>query len=522
MENIFTEQDKKFLQQRNMQPNKVLGQIDNYRKGFPFVELHEAASLKHGITQLSSKKMDDMVSVFEDFASDNEIVKFVPASGAASRMFKNLFEFRNSYRGTYDDQLELLKDKGPDSVYYFFEHIEEFAFFPDLLDAFDKRKLNFENTLKELRYERVLNTLLTEKGLCYGEIPKALIPFHIYPNEVRTAFAEHLAEGAKYARSSGNVCKIHFTVSPQHMEMMHDHFQELKDTYEDRYNIRYEISYSLQDPSTDVITVDMNNNPLRNELGEFVFRPGGHGALLKNLNELKADLIIIKNIDNVCHDRVKYDTHYYKMALCGYLVFLQEQIHSYLKGLKKPTAPSTKVITNMLSFMEHKLNIRPPLESNHWNKEKKIAFIKEKLNRPIRVCGMVENEGEPGGGPFWVENKDGSFGLQIIEASQINSKDENQLEIINRSTHFNPVDLICSTIDFEGKHFNLYDYVNPNTGFISHKSLDGEEIKAQELPGLWNGTMADWITIFVEVPLITFNPVKIINDLLRTQHLNVT
>lgn len=506
------------MSERNINSEDVKKQLSNYKTGFPFVELLAPATTRHGITQLTTRRMDEMVSIFEDFASENRITKFVPASGAASRMFKNLFEFRNAYRGTNDDQFEILKDKGPDSIYYFFEHLEDLPFFDKLLDSLEERGFDFETTMKESRYERILNSLLTDKGLNYGTMPKALIPFHKYPDEIRTPFAEHLAEGAKYARSVGNICDIQFTVSPQHLEMMKKHFMELKEIYEERYHIRYEVKYSTQAPETDVITVDMNNNPLRDEGGDLVFRPGGHGALLNNLNQIQADVIIIKNIDNVCHDRIKDDTYYYKMVLCGLLVNLQEQVHSYLKGLDHPTHPSTKVISSMWSFMEHKLNIIPPDESHHWIKEKKIDFMKSKFNRPIRVCGMVENEGEPGGGPFWVKNLDGSHSLQIIETSQINHKLEQQVEILNRSTHFNPVDIVCGTTDYHGNKFELKNYVDEASGFISVKSVDGHELKVQELPGLWNGSMSNWISVFVEVPLTTFSPVKIVNDLSRQQH----
>ncbi|MCK5821294.1 MAG: DUF4301 family protein [Bacteroidales bacterium] len=522
MDNNFSEKDLQIMKERNISPSLLDKQIQNYKTGFPFVALSNPATVKNGITQLSTKKMDEMVSVFEDFAAENKIIKIVPASGAASRMFKNLMEFRNAYRGTADDQLELLKDKGPDSVYYFFEHLEDFAFFNDLIAALENRGHDYETTMKEVRYERILNSLLTNKGLAYGSKPKALIPFHKYSNEIRTSFAEHLAEGAKYARSAGNTCHIQFTVSPQHLDMMKEHFLELKELYEERNNIRYEVNFSIQAPETDIIAVDMDNKALRDENGELVFRPGGHGALLKNLDDLDAPLIIIKNIDNVCHERVNNDTYYYKMLLSGYLVHIQEQVHSYLKGLDHPTLPSTKVVSHMWSFMEKKLNVIPPEESSSWNKERKISFIKEKFNRPIRVCGMVENEGEPGGGPFWVKNSDGSLTLQIIESSQIDLKDEEQVAILNNSTHFNPVDLICGIYDYQGNKFDLQDFVDRNTGFISTKSLEGQEIKSQELPGLWNGSMSNWITIFIEVPLLTFNPVKMVNDLLRSQHIDMS
>lgn len=522
MAKLFSDKDLQFMSGRSIDPVIVEEQISNYKSGFPYLKLNGPATVRTGITQLTSRKMDEMLSVFEDYAAENKIIKFVPASGAASRMFQDLFEFRNVYRGTYDDQLELLKDKGPDSIYYFFEHLKELPFFNNLLDSLEERGHDFESTMKESRYERILNSLLTDKGLSYGSKPKALIPFHKYPDEVRTAFAEHLAEGAKYARSVGNICDIQFTVSPQHMEMMQDHFNELRESYEEKYHIRYEINFSTQAPETDVIAVDTNNKPLRDEDGDLVFYPGGHGALLKNLNLLNAPVIIIKNIDNVCHDRFKDDTYYYKMVLCGLLVSIQDQVHAYARGLDHPTHPSTKVINSMWSYMEHKLNIIPPDESSSWNKEKKITFMKEKFNRPIRICGMVENEGEPGGGPFWVKNQDGSLSLQIIESSQINLEDEEQAEILKNSTHFNPVDIICGIMDYNGNKFNLNDFVDRKTGFISSKSIDGIELKAQELPGLWNGAMSNWISVFIEVPLSTFNPVKRVNDLCRSQHLDIS
>jgi hypothetical protein len=267
-----------------------------------------------------------------------------------------------------------------------------------------------------------------------------------------------------------------------------------------------------------VIAADPDNNPYRDENGNLVFRPGGHGALLKNLNEIDADLIIVKNIDNVCHDRCKEDTIIYKKLLAGKLISYQEQIFSYLKGLDNPTPPSMKVVETIWTFVEQKLRVVPPEGSEHWKKEEKIEYLKKKLNRPIRVCGMVENEGEPGGGPFWVKNSDGTTSLQIVEASQINRSDPEQEEILKNSTHFNPVDLVCSTRNYLGKKFDLSKFIDPATGFISEKSIDGKVVKAQELPGLWNGSMSDWITVFVEVPLTTFNPVKIVNDLLRTEH----
>ena len=518
MADLFTKQDLDNLKTKGISLSEAKKQIKNFEKGFPSIKLVEPATIKKGILQISPKRMNDNVELYEDFSSEHKIVKFVPASGAASRMFKKLLEFRNSYRATSEDQLELMIDQGPDSVYYFFKHLEEFAFFDKLYKAMYKRGVSYEETIKELRYEKILNSLLTDKGLAYTNLPKALIPFHQYGKEVRTAFAEHLSEAARYSRSKGNVCYLHFTVSESHMELVKQHYELIKETFEEKYLVRFEVDFSIQNPSTDTLTVDMKNNPIRDESNDLIFRPGGHGALLQNLNSIDADIIFLKNIDNVCHDRFKDDSFYYKMVLGGMLIFLQDQICSFLKGLDSHTHPSLKVIDTMMSFLERKLQITPPDEAHHWNKEKKTEYLKTKLNRPIRICGMVENEGEPGGGPFLIESPDGSLCPQIVESSQIDMQDELQVAILKKSTHFNPVDIVCSIKDYHGNTFNLNDFVDDNTGFISTKSIDGKEIKAQERPGLWNGSMANWISVFVEVPLITFNPVKSVNDLLMDQH----
>ena len=514
----FSPEDIRFMESRGISPDAVNKQLENFTRGFPFVKLAAPATTKHGIFKLSKKRLDECIETYQNFAEQHKVVKFVPASGAASRMFKHLFEFRNAYRGTNEDQLLLLKDKGPDSVYYFFENLTGFPFYEELVTALEGRGYDIEKVIEESRYERILNSLLTEKGLNFSNLPKALIPFHQYEDSKRSAFAEHLFEGAVYARSANNKCHLHFTVSPEHLELIKKHYEEVKAAFEQHHHVNYEVEFSLQNSSTDIIAVDLNNEPARDEEGQLIFRPGGHGALLENLASLDADLIIIKNIDNVGHDRLKEDTYTYKQALAGYLVALQEQIFSFLRGLDNPTPPSSKVVEHIWSFMEHKLMIDPPATSKSWKKEEKIEYICHKLNRPIRICGMVENEGEPGGGPFWSRNPDGSLSLQIIETSQIDQSDEEQMSILEKSTHFNPVDLVCSTRDYLGNIFDLNQFVDPDTGFISKKSAGGKEIKVQELPGLWNGSMANWITVFVEVPLTTFNPVKTINDLLRSEH----
>ena len=519
---VLTSEDLKQIESRGVQPSAVIQQLKNYQQGFPRVQLVAAATTRKGIVQMTEKRMNDNIRLYQEYVNTHKVIKFVPASGAASRMFKHLFEFRNNYRGTNEDQLEMLKDKGPDSVYYFFEHIEEFPFIEELISDLEKRGYDLETVLKESRYERILTSLLTEKGLNYSQLPKALIPFHRYKDQTRTSFMEHLIEAAMYGVSAGNRCYVHFTILQEHIKPMQKHLEKIRKDIEESFHTNLVVEFSIQDPATDMMAVDQDNQPVRDEKGEMLFRPGGHGSLIRNLENLDADLIIIKNIDNIATDRQKEGTVLYKQALAGKLIFLQDQVFSYLRGLDNPTLPSSKVVDQIWSFMERKLQVVPPEGSNRWKKEEKIEYLLAKLNRPIRVCGMVENEGEPGGGPFWVMEGDGTMSLQIIEAAQIDRTIPEQEEIVQASTHFNPVDIVCSTMNYKGVKFELSNYIDYNTGIISSKSIDGNEIKAQELPGLWNGSMADWITVFVEVPLATFTPVKTVNDLLRIEHTEQT
>ncbi len=358
--------------------------------------------------------------------------------------------------------------------------------------------------------------LLEDKGLGYGKLPKGLLKFHHYDSANRVALEEHLVEAAKYGTSKNGKAIVHFTVSPEHMEKFAEQVHKVKAKYENEFKVTYDISFSVQKSSTDMIAVDMENEPFREKDGSLLFRPGGHGALIENLNDLNANLIFIKNIDNVVPDRLKKTTTVYKKAIGGLLLKLQSEAFELLKGLDKRNDP--ELIKRVAEFAKTELNIKIPQDFEGLNLNDKKSFLHRHLNRPIRICGMVKNEGEPGGGPFWVKNSKGEVSLQVVESSQVNSNDDAQMEILKSSTHFNPVDLVCGIKNYNGESFDLHKFIDPETGFISIKSKDGKNLKAQELPGLWNGAMADWITIFVEVPVITFNPVKTVNDLLRPQH----
>lgn len=506
---MLNNQDRKTLSEKGITEVQLSEQLNCFKTGFPFLKIIDAAEIGYGIIKVDSKESAYYLHQWDEYLQkkDANILKFVPASGAASRMFKDLFEFLES------------NDDNPtnSSVKNFFNEIEKFAFF-NLLN--EKCKANSRYFISELiskgDYKAVVKNLLSEEGLNYGFLPKGLLLFHSYPDEKRTSAKEHLIEGALYATNKNKLSNIHFTVSKEHKLLFEQHISEFVKEYEKKYGVSYTISFSEQKPSTDTIAVDKDNKPFREEDGELVFRPGGHGALIENLNDINTDIVFIKNIDNVVPDSLKKPTVEYKKIIAGILVELQKQTFDYLKELEQDSISNEKLL-EIADFSDKKLN-------NHYSKLKELSkeelkeYLIRKLNRPIRVCGMVKNEGEPGGGPFLVENNDGSISLQILESSQIDKNNPSDNEKMKRSTHFNPVDLVCGVKNYKGEKFNLLKYVDKNTGFISLKSKNGKELKALELPGLWNGAMSDWNTIFVEVPIETFNPVKTVNDLLRPEH----
>lgn len=498
--------DEISLQQRGISKQQIEEQLQSFVTGFPFLKIKGAASIGNGLIHLSEDEQQKYLAEWEDFQkTDASVLKFVPASGAASRMFKALFAFLDS------------EDEKPEGSFEkkFFDGIEKFAFYDDLNDACLK---NEDKTIPELietgKFKDIISDLLNDNGLNYGSLPKGLLKFHSYTSEKRTPLQEHLVEGALYASTSGKV-NIHFTVSGEHRELFEKHLNESLPAYEKKYSVKYNVSFSEQKPSTDTIAVDTNNKPFR-ENGKLVFRPGGHGALISNLNDLDFDVIFIKNIDNVVPDNLKDITVKNKKLIAGILVNLQKQAFAYLKELENEQISDAKLAV-ITQFCETKLNNHHPnIKSLKGNDLRQ--YLVSKLNRPIRVCGMVKNEGEPGGGPFLTVNQDGTVSPQILESSQIDqSNPEDKAKMMN-SSHFNPVDLVCGVKNYKGEKFDLLKHVDKNTGFISLKSKSGRELKALELPGLWNGAMSDWNTVFVEVPIETFNPVKTVNDLLRKEH----
>ena len=517
---MFTQQDLNQIKIKGIDLPVIRKQIDHFIKGFPFVCLARAATPGDGLLTMDEELKKYFVSYFEKKLPDLKVVKFVPASGAASRMFKHLFEFREQYISGVSVEELLSADKSFNSVSWLVENIRETAFYQDLAHCFEEAGMKMDEIIENQEFYKLIEYILVPGGLDYANLPKALLKFHQYEDGARTAAEEHLVEAAEYTRDREGKARIHFTISPEHREKFMALFDRVRNLYESKLGVEFEISFSVQKPSTDTLAVDENNQPVRNQDGSLLFRPGGHGALLENLNEVDADLVFIKNIDNIVPDRLKNVTFEYKKLLGGYLLSLQEVISAFLAMIRTRPATSEE-LREMIRFSEEKLFMDFPDDLKSSPPDVQCSVLGSMLNKPIRVCGMVKNEGEPGGGPFWVIGDDGRLSLQIVEASQIDVKNSAQKSILSSSTHFNPVNLVCSTRDFEGKAFNLQEFVDENTGFISLKSSGGKTLKAQELPGLWNGAMAKWITIFMEVPIITFNPVKTVNDLLRKEHISI-
>ncbi|MFK8005100.1 MAG: DUF4301 family protein [Saprospiraceae bacterium] len=515
---MFSEKDLEQIKAKGISQAKLAEQIKNFEEGFPFMELQKAATIGDGILKFDKKEIDGYVNMYEREMSNYQIYKFVPASGAASRMFKSLFSFMEKYDGSEQAIKEFESDTSFGSVFNFFKNIEQFAFYESLRIVISKKGANLNNLISKKEYGQVLRYLLTSAGLNYGGLPKGLLEFHNYKNATRTPLEEHLVEGANYCKDKDGKVDIHFTVSPEHKSLFREKVRSAGQPLSNEYQSVFKAYFSEQQSYTDTIAVDLENQPFRNEDGSILFRPAGHGALLENLNTIDADIVFIKNIDNVVPDNLKASTYRYKKLLAGVLIKYQEVLFDYARKLEKVENVSEKLIDEVSDFLQKDLCNNFTSRFTRMHIREKTDFLIQKLNRPIRVCGMVKNEGEPGGGPFWSKNSDGTYSLQIVESSQINTSDEEQGNILQKSSHFNPVDLVCGIKNAHGEKFNLTDFRDPKTGFVTMKSKDGRELKAQELPGLWNGAMADWNTLFVEVDIETFNPVKIVNDLLREQH----
>jgi Domain of unknown function (DUF4301) len=512
----FSENDIKQIEQKGLTLKDVESQIAIFKSGIPYSNIAEAATNKNGIIVLNEDIIKQSVDTFEANKNNLSLLKFVPASGAATRMFKFLFRFVKEYNPDKESINSYINKNKLKDLSLFLVGLEKFPFYKEVLGHLEQKGIDFNELSTSRKAWHFVHAMLDEEQLNFGNSPKGLLPFHEYKNDhISTAFEEHLYEAALYA-SDDNNAKLHFTISERFKDKFDEEFKRIEEYVEQKTGVSFDIDFSYQHESTDTIAVTLKNEPFRED-GNLLFRPSGHGALLKNLNNLDADIIFIKNIDNVVVKKYKEDVAKYKKVLAGILLQLQTKVFSYLNVLESSELSEEKLI-DIAEFLTRELNVKISHEFEKYSDKYKIEYLREKLDRPIRVCGMVKNEGEPGGGPFWVKDQSWNLSLQIVESAQINQKDRFQKEILMNATHFNPVDLVCGVKNYKGEKFNLENYVDPKAAFITTKTKVGKDLKALELPGLWNGSMAYWNTIFVEVPIITFNPVKTVNDLLKAPH----
>jgi len=511
---MLNEKDKEQLADRGIREETILKQTEQLRTGATFAGLIAPATPENGIIVTTEKTRSYYLNLYDHYSRDRDMSKFVPASGAASRMFKDLYACLDAMKSTGCSEIPPAFPK----VKMLMEHLSELALYSDLKDICIEKNLSIDQLADEKKYSEIIELILTENGLNYGNLPKALLSFHNYGTFRRKAIDEHLVEGAMHAANESGTINIHFTISPEHEALFQAHIKTIVPFYEEKFGLTYNITWSFQHSSTDTPAIDLEGNLIREVDGSIVFRPGGHGALIKNLNEMNSDLIFIKNIDNVTTDKHRALTVEFKKVLAGILIEKEITINGNLSILMDDNC-SQEDIREIAEFVTTDMLFSIPEDFDSMEIEKQRRVLINKLNRPIRICGMVKNEGEPGGGPFFVRNSKGVTTLQIVEGVQVDMNDPAQVDILKQSTHFNPVDIVAGIIDFLGRKFDLDDFVDHDTFMIAEKSLDGKPLKALELPGLWNGGMAGWITYFVEVPLETFTPVKEIYDLLRPSHL---
>ncbi len=515
----FTNADRQQMKLLGISTARTSEQLDVFKRSDFFVRLKRTCTLGDGVRKIDTADLAKCIDMHASAARQGRFMKFVPASGAATRMFQSLLQIfylpqyleRDYLQKKVDQEVAIACD-----FKRFINEIDKFAFVHSLRQVLASDGYLLDEIIRCGHFRILLEYLLTEAGLAYGSLPKALLFFHSYPEEHRTAFEEQLAESVMYLGADSGNCRLHFTISEEHHEGFQRLTEEVCRRYSDRYHTAFDVSFSFQKSSTNTIAADMNGLPFRDRFGRLHFRPAGHGALIENLDDIQADLVYIKNVDNVVPDRLKESVCFWKKALGGYLVSIEKTVHSLLRGLNGPDC--SQAIQEAALFATNELLLRLPAGFETWPQDKKRTFLFKLLDRPIRVCGVVPNAGEPGGAPFWVEGEDGELSIQIVEKAQIDLNNLEQSAIWISSTHFNPVDIVCSVRDYEGRPYNLREFVDSKAVIITRKSIDGSDIQALELPGLWNGSMAHWITVFIEVPPATFNPVKTVYDLLRPEH----
>ncbi|MFI2741364.1 DUF4301 family protein [Zhouia sp. PK063] len=514
----LNEKDQELIEKKGISLEKIEHQIETFKEGIPFIQLVSAATVDKGIHKFSDEEKEALINFFDEKKNNLSLLKFVPASGAATRMFKSTFKFLEKFDPNVETFKSYVNREKAFDMETFFVGYEKLPFYSYLIKSLIEKYPTYFDFSDDLQRQLFIKEMLAEDGFNYGAFPKGLLPFHKYKTHSATAFEEHLYEAALYDAVDGKA-KLHFTISENHSDKFDEEFNKVEKIVEGKTGTSFEISFSYQKSSTDTIAVTLEDEPFRDSDGSILFRPGGHGALIENLDEHTYDVIFIKNIDNVVTMRDKLKMINHKKMLAGVLLKVQEKAFNYAKLLDEATETiSEEILDEIRCFITNKLNVAVKEDYYKYMKKYKIEYLKEKINRPIRVCGMVKNEGEPGGGPFWIKNEHAEVELQIIESAQIDNNNKRQRKIMQEATHFNPVDIVCGVKNYKGEKYDLLQFVDHKQAFITNKTREGREVKALELPGLWNGAMAKWNSVFVEVPLVTFNPVKTVNDLLKPSH----
>lgn len=512
----FNKADLEFIESKGLTIKKVEQQLELLKTGLPFINLERAATINDGVIQFSYNKASKLISDYDLKKDQLDIVKFVPASGAATRMFKFLFEFSKKYKPNKQSINAYINKSKASELSLFFIGIEKLPFYNVVISYLKNNIKNYDQFNNDQKMVAFVKAILEEDKLAFSSFPKGLLPFHKYKDHLASAFEEHLFEAALYVATKGQA-SIHFTISEKHKDKFEQEFERIQEIVEQKTKTKFNITFSFQKEATDTIAVSAKDEIVREDNNQLYFRPSGHGALLENLNDFDADIIFVKNIDNVVVYKYEEDVAKSKKMLAGLLINIKEQAYKYARDLDEKELSEINII-EIAQFLITKMNVVISPEFEKYSKQYQVEYLKNKIDRPIRICGMVENEGEPGGGPFWVKDEGANISLQIVESAQINKKAKSQKNILKNATHFNPVDLVCSIKNYKGEVYDLQKFVDPKTAFITMKTKVGKDIKALELPGLWNGSMANWNTIFAEVPLVTFNPVKTVNDLLKPTH----
>ncbi|RAJ14960.1 DUF4301 family protein [Olleya aquimaris] len=512
----FSKTDIEFIKKKGLTLKKVEQQLELLKNGLPYINLERAATINDGIVQLSYKTASEFIDIYETKKETLDIIKFVPASGAATRMFKFLFDFLKDYNPNKESINAYINKHKASELSLFFIGIEKLPFYDLVINYLKETNSNYNQLKNDEKLVAFVKAILDQNQLDFSSFPKGLLPFHKYKDHLASAFEEHLFEAALYA-ATNNEATLHFTISEKHKDKFDEEFTRIQNIVEQKTKTTFHISFSYQKEATDTIAVTTKDEVVREDNQQLYFRPSGHGALLENLNDFDADIIFIKNIDNVVVYKYEEEVAQSKKLLAGLLITIKEQAYKYAKDLDEKELTNTQ-IHDIAKFLITKMNVVISPEFEKYSKQYQIDYLKNKLDRPIRVCGMVQNEGEPGGGPFWVKDEGANVSLQIVESAQVDKKSKIQKSILKHATHFNPVDIVCSIKNYKGETYDLQKFVDHQTAFITMKTKVNKDIKALELPGLWNGSMANWNTIFVEVPLVTFNPVKTVNDLLKPTH----